>query len=139
MLVTRGRLEEIEVQCFAKQIIAVLMFFRSKRIIHRDLKLTNILLSQNMEVKVCDFGLAVQLETYDERRMTICGTPNYIAPEVLKYEMGHSFEVDTWALGIILFVLLTGKHPFESKDKNVTYERIKNGFYEFPKDVDMSE
>jgi serine/threonine protein kinase len=59
MLTRRTRLEEIEVQCLAKQIIAVLLFLRSKRIIHRDLKLGNILLGQNMEVKLCDFGLAV--------------------------------------------------------------------------------
>jgi serine/threonine protein kinase len=59
MLIRRTRLEEIEVQCLAKQIIAVLLFLRSKRIIHRDLKLGNILLGQNMEVKLCDFGLAV--------------------------------------------------------------------------------
>lgn len=92
------------------------MFLRSKRIIHRDLKLGNILLGQNMEIKLCDFGLAVQLESFDERRMTVCGTPNYIAPEVLRHEMGHSFEVDVWALGIIMYALLVGKPPFETND-----------------------
>ena len=89
------------------------MYFRSKRIIHRDLKLGNLLISKEMELKICDFGLACQLETYDERRRTVCGTPNYIAPEVLNNNYGHSFEVDVWAFGIILFALFTGKPPFE--------------------------
>ena len=79
------------------------MYFRSKRIIHRDLKLGNLLISKEMELKICDFGLACQLETYDERRRTVCGTPNYIAPEVLNNNYGHSFEVDVWALGIIIY------------------------------------
>jgi polo-like kinase 1 len=48
--------------------------------------------------------------------MTVCGTPNYIAPEVLKHETGHSFEVDVWALGIIMYALLIGKPPFETND-----------------------
>ena len=56
------------------------------------------------------------MESYDERRMTVCGTPNYIAPEVLKHETGHSFEVDVWALGIIMYALLIGKPPFETND-----------------------
>lgn len=78
-----------------------------------------------MEVKVCDFGLAVQLESYEERRLTVCGTPNYIAPEVLSTSnSGHSFEVDVWALGIIMYALLVGKPPFETKDVKTTYANI---------------
>lgn len=93
----------------------MLVYLRTKRIIHRDLKLGNLLLSLNMEVKVCDFGLACQLDSYDERRLTVCGTPNYIAPEVISTTSnGHSFEVDIWALGIIMYALLCGKPPFET-------------------------
>ena len=114
------------------------MYFRSKRIIHRDLKLGNLLISKEMELKICDFGLACQLETYDERRRTVCGTPNYIAPEVLNNNYGHSFEVDVWAFGIILFALFTGKPPFETNDVATTYKKIKKGDFEYPKDIEIS-
>jgi polo-like kinase 1 len=117
----------------------MLKFLRQKKIIHRDLKLGNLLLGKNMEVKVCDFGLAVQLNSVTEMRQTICGTPNYIAPEMLqKTNNGHSFEVDIWALGIIVYALLVGKPPFETKDVNSTYKRIQSGTYEYPNDVLVS-
>ena len=59
--------------------------------IHRDLKLGNLFLSKNMDLKLGDFGLAAKLKSEDERRKTLCGTPNYIAPEVLDGKNGHSF------------------------------------------------
>jgi len=108
-------------------------------VIHRDLKLGNLLLSDTMMVKVCDFGLAVQLDSFDEMRQTVCGTPNYIAPEMLdKNTAGHSFEVDIWALGIIIYALIIGKPPFETKDVNSTYKRIKDCYYDFPSSVNIS-
>ena len=64
-----------------------------------------------MEIKVGDFGLSSKLKSPKERKFTTCGTPNYIAPEILR-ETGHAFEADVWAVGIILFAMLTGKPPF---------------------------
>lgn len=117
----------------------MLQFLRSKKVIHRDLKLGNLLLGDSMMVKVCDFGLAVQLDTFDEMRQTVCGTPNYIAPEMLdKNSVGHSFQVDIWALGIIIYALIIGKPPFETKDVNSTYKRIKDCNYDFPASVNIS-
>lgn len=63
----------------------------SNRVIHRDLKLGNIFLSGNMEVKVGDFGLAAKLEFAEEKKRTMCGTPNYIAPEIVEGTVGHSY------------------------------------------------
>lgn len=94
--------------------MGVLIFFRSKRIIHRDFKLSNFLIGSQMDVKVSDFGLACQIETYDERRLTMCGTPAYMAPEVVRNDMGHSFEVDVWALGCCIYSMLCGHSPFSS-------------------------
>ena len=58
-----------------------------------------------MEIKVADFGLAAKIEQDGERRRTICGTPNYIAPEVLDKKLGHSYEVDVWSIGVIWYIL----------------------------------
>lgn len=92
------------------------MFLKTKNVIHRDLKLQNLLISSLMEIKICDFGLAVQLAHPEDRRKSLCGTPNYMAPEVINANLadGHSFEVDVWALGVIMYTLLIGKPPFET-------------------------
>ena len=65
--------------------------------------MTNLLLNEKMEVKICDFGLASKINFPGEIRRSFCGTPNYIAPEVLNGIDGHSFEVDAWAIGIVLY------------------------------------
>ena len=80
----RKRLTEIEVQCYSLQIIKALKYIHSHRIIHRDLKLGNLFLTNKLELKLGDFGLAAKLEYDGQRRRTVCGTPNYIAPEVLE-------------------------------------------------------
>ena len=93
-------------------------YLHEQRIIHRDLKLGNLFLNEKMHVKLGDFGLATQVEFDGERKKTLCGTPNYIAPEMLD-KKGHSFEVDIWAIGCILFTLLVGKPPFETETLKV--------------------
>ena len=65
-----------------------------------------------MQVKVGDFGLAAQLDFEDRKRTTMCGTPNYIAPEVLAERSLHSYEVDVWAFGVILYAMMAGSPPF---------------------------
>ncbi len=114
LLNTRKFLSELEVQYYGLQLIEVLKYMREEKVIHRDLKLHNILLNDIMEIKLCDFGLACQLESENDQRFSFCGTPNYIAPEMLKTkkEDGYSFEVDIWALGITIYTLLIGKPPF---------------------------
>jgi len=67
-----------------------------------SLKLGNIFLNEKMEIKVGDFGLACKLEFDGEKRRTVCGTPNYIAPEILENKDGHSYEVDVWSVGVIM-------------------------------------
>ena len=89
---------------------------REHRIIHRDLKLGNLFLSDQMEIKIGDFGLATKIEYKGQRRRTVCGTPNYIAPEIIEGKNGHSYEIDVWSLGVIIYTLLIGKPPFEADD-----------------------
>lgn len=71
-----------------------------------------------MQVKIGDFGLATIVDVPGEKKKTLCGTPNYIAPEVLD-KKGHSFEVDVWAIGCILYTLLFGRPPFETQSLKV--------------------
>lgn len=92
-----------------------------------------------MEVKIGDFGLATKLEFDGERKRTICGTPNYIAPEVLEGKQGHSYEVDIWSIGVIIYTLIIGKPPFETSDVKTTYKRIRMNAYNFPDSVGISD
>ena len=88
-------------------------------------------------LKIGDFGLACRVESDDERKTTICGTPNYIAPEVLAGSKGggHSYEVDVWSIGVIIYTLLVGIPPFQTSDVHATYKRIRANAYEFPEGV----
>ena len=139
LLKRRKKLTELEVQCYAVQIIKALKYLHAHRVIHRDLKLGNLFISDKMEIKVGDFGLATKLEFDGERKRTVCGTPNYIAPEILEGKTGHSYEVDIWSLGVIMYTLIIGKPPFETNNVKETYKRIKMGNYSFPEHAVISE
>lgn len=139
LLRRRKRLHELEAQCYVNQICAAVKYLHSHRVIHRDLKLGNLFLNDKMEVKIGDFGLATKLEFDGERKRTICGTPNYIAPEVLEGKQGHSYEVDIWSLGVIIYTLIIGKPPFETSDVKTTYKRIRMNAYSFPENVPISD
>lgn len=139
LLKRRKKLTEIEVQCYMVQLIKSLKYLHSHRVIHRDLKLGNLFLTDKMEIKGGDFGLAAKLEFEGERKRTVCGTPNYIAPEILDGKTGHSYEVDIWSLGVICYTLIVGKPPFETQDVKATYKRIKANNYSFPEGAIISE
>lgn len=98
----------------------------------------NLFLNENMEIKLGDFGLATRLEYNEEKKKTICGTPNYIAPEILEGK-GHSYEVDIWSVGVILYTQLIGKPPFETPEVKATYKKIKACSYSFPDHVTISD
>ena len=85
----------------------------------------DLFLTDKMELKIGDFGLASKLDFEGEKKRTVCGTPNYIAPEILENKSGHSYQVDIWSFGVIFYTLLIGKPPFETSDVKATYRRIK--------------
>ncbi|KAG8433195.1 hypothetical protein GDO86_017471 [Hymenochirus boettgeri] len=130
----RKAVTEPEARYYLRQTILGCQYLHSNRVIHRDLKLGNLFLNDEMEVKIGDFGLATKVEYDGERKKTLCGTPNYIAPEVLG-KKGHSFEVDIWSLGCIMYTLLVGKPPFETSCLKETYMRIKKNEYSIPKHI----
>jgi polo-like kinase 1 len=91
-----------------------------------------------MQVKLGDFGLATKLDFEGERKRTVCGTPNYIAPEIIdnsNASNGHSYEVDIWSFGVIVYTLLVGRPPFETADVKATYKKIRSVEYSFPENV----
>jgi serine/threonine protein kinase len=93
-----------EVRRFMVQLCGAIKYLHKRNVAHRDLKMGNLFLDQNMDIKVGDFGLAAMImsEKDEKRRRTLCGTPNYIAPEVLdKSKGGHTQKVDIWSLGVI--------------------------------------
>ncbi|KAI0039012.1 Pkinase-domain-containing protein [Auriscalpium vulgare] len=139
MLRRRRRFTEPEARFFTVQVIGACHYMHTHQVIHRDLKLGNIFLDADMNIQVGDFGLAALIENPGERKKTICGTPNYIAPEVLfDTANGHSFEVDTWSIGVILYTLVVGRPPFQTKDVKEIYQRIRDNQYEFPSDREIS-
>ena len=86
----------------------------------------NLLINDKMELKLADFGLATKLEFQGDRKHTVCGTPNYIAPEVILSSLGigisgHSYEVDIWSTGVIMYLMLIGRAPFETARIEKTY------------------
>lgn len=135
----RKRLTEFEAQYYIYQIVGALKYLQKNRVIHRDLKLGNLFLNDKLEIKLGDFGLAAKLDFDNEKRHTVCGTPNYLAPEVLSNKTGHGYEVDVWSLGVVLYALVVGKPPFETPEVKMTYEKIKKVMYTFPENIPLTE
>ena len=133
----RGHLTEFEVKCYIFQLIQGLKVLHSNKIIHRDLKPDNLFLDDKLELKIGDFGLVAKLSKNNEKRRTRCGTISYMAPEIIKNnEKGYSFEVDIWAVGVIMFNLLTGELPFSGYKIE---EKILNCDYCFPEEIKISK
>ncbi|KAG0667228.1 Cell cycle serine/threonine-protein kinase cdc5/MSD2 [Rhodotorula mucilaginosa] len=132
VLRARKRYSEPEARFYLTQLVGACDYMHANSVIHRDLKLGNLMLDQNMNLRVGDFGLAALVKT-------ICGTPNYIAPEILfDQQGGHSFEVDIWSIGVILYTLLIGRPPFQTKDVKAIYKKIRDNSYAFPEDHSLS-
>uniref|UniRef100_H2Y8V6 Serine/threonine-protein kinase PLK n=1 Tax=Ciona savignyi TaxID=51511 RepID=H2Y8V6_CIOSA len=128
----KQQLCEAEVAAITRQVVSGLAHLHGKGILHRDLKLGNILLTDDMTAKIGDFGLATLVEW--GKKKTICGTPNFIAPEVLQ-RLGHGPEADVWALGCLLYTLLVGKPPFETACLRETYRCILKNSFRIPTTV----
>ena len=107
---------------FIKTLSAV-HFLHENNLIHRDLKPENILLSENDDVKLCDFGWCVELSIGN--RITFCGTYEYMAPEIIK-EVPYNHSIDIWSLGVLLYELLHGYSPFKSKDNDSEFGEKEN-------------
>ncbi|KAI6184696.1 Serine/threonine-protein kinase PLK [Aphelenchoides bicaudatus] len=130
----RRTVTEPEARYFVNEIVNGCQYLHNLKIIHRDLKLGNLFLNEYLNIKIGDFGLATKMEFDGQKKLTLCGTPNYIAPEML-LKAGHSYSVDIWAIGCILFTLLVGKPPFETESLKQTYSKIRHNEYSIPKRI----
>ena len=127
----RPNLDEDETRHYLKQVIDGMVYLHSYGILHRDLTLSNLLLTKEMNVKIADFGLATKLNIPDEKHFTMCGTPNFISPEIASRN-AHGLEADVWSLGCMLYTFLTGKPPFDTDGVRNTLQRVVNSDYEMP-------
>lgn len=127
-------LPENYVRKIFKQIIEGMAYMHSQQIVHRDLKLDNILISHRDEVKIIDFGFAVSCDP-QERLTTYCGTPHYMDPNLVRKTPYSGQAADVWASGIILFLLLTGHFPFLAKFQQDLFRKIYQAKFEFPRNM----
>ena len=112
----RRKLKEEYAKKIFKQIIDGLQYIHSKFVAHRDIKLDNLLLDEHGLVKICDFGVSKILKEPNEKMTEQCGTPAYIAPEILKDKGYRGFGVDIWSLGVCLYAMLFGTVPFKASN-----------------------
>lgn len=127
---------ETEVASILIQIVNGLLYLKRNNIVHRDLSLSNLLLTNDFKVKIADFGLATQLTRPDEKHTTLCGTPNYMSPEVAS-RATHGMPVDVWGVGCMMYTLLVGKPPFDTKGVQSTLTRVVMADYVVPSDLSM--
>jgi len=132
-IVDKGHFTEQDAIGVSIKLIDSIKYLHSKGIAHRDLKPENMLMTsgdKDAEVKITDFGLSKFFDEQTKVMQTPCGTPGYIAPEVLRMK-GYGKECDVWSLGVIIYILLCGFPPFYADNDAQLYEKIKKGEFEF--------
>lgn len=133
--IAKGRFSEDLSRRYFQQLITAVRYCHSRGVFHRDLKPENLLLDENWNLKVSDFGLSAVTDQVQSDGMlhTLCGTPAYVAPEVLAKKGYDGAKVDIWTCGVILFVLIAGYLPFNDMNLMAMYRKIYKGQYRFPK------
>ncbi|XP_027159728.1 CBL-interacting protein kinase 18-like [Coffea eugenioides] len=132
--VAKGKLKEDIARKYFQQLITAVDFCHSRGVYHRDLKPENLLLDENGNLKVSDFGLSALAESrrQDGLLHTTCGTPAYVAPEVISRKGYDGAKADIWSCGVILFVLLAGYLPFHESNLMDMYRKISKAEYKCP-------
>ncbi|KAJ5578038.1 uncharacterized protein N7459_007002 [Penicillium hispanicum] len=130
-IISHGKLKEKQARKFARQIASALDYCHRNSIVHRDLKIENILISKTGDIKIIDFGLS---NLFSPRSLlkTFCGSLYFAAPELLQARQYTGPEVDVWSFGIVLYVLVCGKVPFDDQSMPQLHAKIKKGVVEYP-------
>ncbi|KAJ2769316.1 hypothetical protein IWQ56_002602 [Coemansia nantahalensis] len=127
----RGRLHESEARGLFRQIVSAVDYMHQNCVIHRDLKMENVMMDRDNRVRLIDFGFANTFE-WDKQLDTFCGSPFYAAPEMVNGIKYTGPEVDIWSMGVILFFMLCGRTPFEGECLKEIYDKISRGRFEVP-------
>ena len=133
-IVKHGRLGETKARKLFQQIICAVEYCHRHKIVHRDLKPENLLVDANMNVKIADFGLS-NIMTDGNFLKTSCGSPNYAAPEVIGGKLYAGPEVDVWSCGVILYVFLVGRLPFDDDFIPALFKKIQAGNFHVPSNL----
>ncbi|XP_059638001.1 CBL-interacting serine/threonine-protein kinase 1-like isoform X2 [Cornus florida] len=134
-IASKGKLSEARCRKLFQQLIDGLSYCHNKGVYHRDLKLENILVDAKGNIKISDFGLSALPQHFRDDGLlhTTCGSPNYVAPEILNNRGYDGATSDTWSCGVILYVTLTGYLPFDDRNLAVLYQKIFKGDVLIPK------
>ncbi|KAJ2085607.1 Protein kinase, partial [Coemansia sp. S142-1] len=130
-IVERGRMSEKDARRFFQQMVSAVEYCHRRNIVHRDLKPENVLLDPYDNVKVADFGLSNIMKD-GEFLQTSCGSPNYAAPEVINGKLYAGPEVDAWSCGVILYVMMCGRLPFDDDHIPALFKKITSGVFTMP-------
>jgi protein-serine/threonine kinase len=130
-IVAHGSLKEKHARKFARGIVSALDYCHRNNVVHRDLKIENIMINEKGDIKIIDFGLS---NLYSPKTLlkTYCGSLYFAAPELLSAKPYVGPEVDVWSFGVVLYVLVCGKVPFDDQSVSVLHEKIKKGNVEYP-------
>lgn len=130
-IISHGKLKEKQARKFSRQIASALDYCHRNSIVHRDLKIENILISKTGDIKIIDFGLS-NLFAPRGALKTFCGSLYFAAPELLQARAYTGPEVDVWSFGIVLYVLVCGKVPFDDQSMPALHAKIKKGLVDYP-------
>lgn len=136
-IVSHGSLKERHARKFARGIASALDYCHSNNIVHRDLKIENIMISKSGEIKIIDFGLSNMFDSHSQLK-TFCGSLYFAAPELLSAQPYIGPEVDIWSFGVVLYVLVCGKVPFDDPSVSALHSKIKQGNVTYPDNISYS-
>ncbi|GIX88101.1 maternal embryonic leucine zipper kinase [Caerostris extrusa] len=132
-IIEKDRVTEKEAKIFFRQIIGAVAFIHEKGYAHRDLKPENLLLDNEQNLKLIDFGLCAKPKTGMQQQLeTCCGSPAYAAPELITGDNYNGNKVDIWSMGVLLYALLCGFLPFDDENVTKLYKKIQKGRYFCP-------
>lgn len=137
LLQKRRYFTEDQTRFYAAQILLALDYLHQNDVIYRDLKPENVLIDIDGYIRITDFGLSKKNVKGTKDAFSVCGTPEYLAPEVI-LKKGHGKPVDWWTFGSIMYEMLTGLPPFYTNDREELFERIKLGSVKYPKEFSNS-